>query len=76
MGISDAIFMLAALSVSWHGISLHVHMNISNKTTRPRDVLLFLKDALFIADVKLFKAHRSVCLFPRAVRREVPPMKV
>ena len=36
--------------------------NFSSKTTRPRDVLFFLKDTLSIEDEKLFKACKSVCL--------------
>ena len=36
--------------------------NFSSKTTRPRDMLLILKDTLSIEDEKLFKACRSVCL--------------
>ena len=35
--------------------------NFSSKTTRPRDVLFFLKDTLSIEDEKLFKACKSVC---------------
>ena len=34
--------------------------NFSSKTTRPRDVLFFLKDTLSIEDEKLFKACKSV----------------
>ena len=46
--------------------------NIS-KITRPRDMLLLLKDTSSIEDDKVFKAYRCVCLFSIAVRREVPP---
>ena len=35
--------------------------NFFSKTTRPRDVLFFLKDTLSIEDEKLFKACKSVC---------------
>ena len=35
--------------------------NFSSKTTRPRDVLFFLKDTLSIEDEKSFKACKSVC---------------
>ena len=35
--------------------------NFSSKTTRPRDVLFFLKDTLSIEDENLFKACKSVC---------------
>ena len=41
------------------------------QTTRPRDMLIFLKDTLTIKDEKLFKACRSVCLFARAITSEV-----
>ena len=44
------------------GVRVHVHVNIfSSKTTRPRDMLFFLKDTLSIEDEKLFKACKSVC---------------
>ena len=36
--------------------------NFSSKTTRPRDLLFFLKDTLSIEDEKLFKACKSVFL--------------
>ena len=35
--------------------------NFFSKTTRPRDMLFFLKDTLSIEDEKLFKACKSVC---------------
>ena len=35
--------------------------NFSSKTTRPRDMLFFLKDTLSIEDEKVFKACKSVC---------------
>ena len=51
--------------------------NFFSKTTRPRDMLFFLKDTLSIEDEKLFKhANLSVRLFARDVTREVPPPKV
>ena len=44
------------------GVGVHVRVNnFSSKTTRPRDVLFFLKDTLSIEDEKLFKACKSVC---------------
>ena len=39
-------------------------------------MVFVLKDTLSIEDENMFKACRSVCLFPRAVRSEVPPPKV
>ena len=47
-------------------------MNISG-STRPRDMLLLLKDTLSIEDDKNCKMH--VCLSPRAVRNDVPHPK-
>ena len=45
------------------GVGVRVRVNnFSSKTTRPRDVLFFLKDTLSIEDEKLFKACKSVCL--------------
>ena len=45
------------------GVGVHVRVNnFSSKTTRPRDVLFFLKDTLSIEDEKLFKACKSVFL--------------
>ena len=44
------------------GVHVRVRVNIfSSKTTRPRDMLFFLKDTLSIEDEKLFKACKSVC---------------
>ena len=44
------------------GVRVRVRVNnFSSKTTRPRDVLFFLKDTLSIEDEKLFKACKSVC---------------
>ena len=42
------------------GVGVRVN-NFSSKTTRPRDMLFFLKDTLSIEDEKLFKACKSVC---------------
>ena len=43
------------------GVGVRVRVNnFSSKTTRPRDVLFFLKDTLSIEDEKLFKACKSV----------------
>ena len=50
-----------------------VRVNNFSKTTRPRDMLFFLKDILSIEDEKMFKACRSVCLFARAIKSKVPP---
>ena len=50
------------LSLCGVGVRGRVRMNnFSSKTTRPRDVLFFLKDTLSIEDEKLFKACKSVC---------------
>ena len=44
------------------GVRVRVRVNnFSSKTTRPRDVLFFLKDTLSVEDEKLFKACKSVC---------------
>ena len=59
------------------GVGVRVRVNIFfSKTTRPRDMLFFLKDTLSIEDEKLFKACRSVHLFARDITRGVPPPKV
>ena len=53
-----AIFMSSLCDV-------YVRVRVNNffsKTTRPRDMLFFLKDTLSIEDEKLFKACKSVCL--------------
>ena len=45
-------------------VGVHVRVRVNNffsKTTRPRDMLFFLKDTLSIEDEKLFKACKSVC---------------
>ena len=45
-------------------VRVRVHVRVNNffsKTTRPRDMLFFLKDTLSIEDEKLFKACKSVC---------------
>ena len=44
------------------GVGVRVRMNnFFSKTTRPRDMLFFLKDTLSIEDEKVFKACKSVC---------------
>ena len=44
------------------GVGVRVRVNnFFSKTTRPRDMLYFLKDTLSIEDEKLFKACKSVC---------------
>ena len=64
--------MSADLSVSSHYGITHVRVNNFSKGTRPRDILFF-KDTLSIEEEKLFKACRSVRLFPRVITSEVPP---
>ena len=59
-------FMSADLSAdiisSLCGVGVRVRVNnFFSKTTRPRDMLFFLKDTLSIEDEKLFKACKSVC---------------
>ena len=50
------------LSLCGVGVRIRIRVNnFSSKTTRPRDVLFFLKDTLSIEDEKLFKACKSVC---------------
>ena len=47
------------------GVGVRIRVRVNNffsKTTRPRDMLFFLKDTLSIEDEKLFKACKSVCL--------------
>ena len=52
---------MSADMVSLHClICIHILMN-NSKSTRPRDMLLHLKDTLSIEDDKLFKACISVC---------------
>ena len=51
------IFMSSLCGV---GVRVRVN-NFFSKTTRPRDMLFFLKDTLSIEDEKLFKACKSVC---------------
>ena len=46
------------------GVGVRIRVRVNNffsKTTRPRDMLFFLKDTLSIEDEKLFKACKSVC---------------
>ena len=44
------------------GVGVRVRVNnFFSKTTRPRDMLFFLKDTLSIEDEKLFKECKSVC---------------
>ena len=51
----------AGIMSSLCGVGVRVRVNnFSSKTTRPRDVLFFLKDTLSIEDEKLFKACKSV----------------
>ena len=54
--------MSADFMASLCGVRIRVRVdNLSFKSTRPRDMLLLIKDALFIEDDKLFKACRCVC---------------
>ena len=52
--IYTAVFMSSLCGVG-------VRVNNFSETTRPRDMLFFLKDTLSIEDEKLFKACKSVC---------------
>ena len=54
------LFMSADIMSSLCGVGVRVN-NFFSKTTRPRDMLFFLKDTLSIEDEKLFKACKSVC---------------
>ena len=59
-GCPISYFIMSSLC----GVGVRVRIrvnNFSSKTTRPRDVLFFLKDTLSIEDEKLFKACKSVC---------------
>ena len=76
----EVIIPSADLSVSLHfGITLPclricVHMNnFSSNSTRPKDMLLLLKDSLSMENDK---SDLAVCLNPRAVRSEIPPPKI
>ena len=54
----------AGIMSSLCGVGVRVRVRVNNffsKTTRPRDMLFFLKDTLSIEDEKLFKACKSVC---------------
>ena len=53
-----------------------VPVNFSSKTTRPRDMLFFLKIP-YLSRMKNCSRHAnlSVRLFARAITREVPPIK-
>ena len=58
------------------GVGVRVN-NFFSKTTRPRDMLFFLKDTLSIEDEKCSRhANLSVRLFARDITRGVPPPKV
>ena len=55
------VFMSSLCGV---GVRVRIRVRVNNffsKTTRPRDMLFFLKDTLSIEDEKLFKACKSVC---------------
>ena len=52
----------ADIMLSLCGVGVRVRVNNSfSKTTKPRDMLFFLKDTLSFEDEKLFKACKSVC---------------
>ena len=52
----------ADIMLSLCGVYVRVRVNnFFSKTTRPRDMLFFLKDTLSIEDEELFKACKSVC---------------
>ena len=56
------IFKSADIMSSLCGVGVRIRVNnFFSKTTRPRDMLFFLKDTLSIEDEKLFKACKSVC---------------
>ena len=65
----------ADIMASLCGICVHVCVNnFSSKTTRPRDMLLILKDTLSIEDENCSRhPNMFVRLFPRAITSEVPP---
>ena len=56
---------------------VRVHVNNFSKTTRPRDMLFFLKIPYLLRMKNCSRhANLSVRLFARAITREVPPPKV
>ena len=58
---ADIMLSLCGVGVRVH-VCVHVRVNnFFSKTTRPRDMLFFLKDTLSIEDEKLFKACKFVC---------------
>ena len=55
------------------GMGVYVN-DFSDETTRPRDMLFYLKDTLSIEDENCSRhADLFVCLFARAIISEVPP---
>ena len=63
--LSQLTCQSADIMSSLCGVGVRVRVRVNNffsKTTRPRDMLFFLKDTLSIEDEKLFKACKSVCL--------------
>ena len=55
-------YQSADIMSSLCGVGVRVRVNnFFSKTTRPRDMMFFLKDTLSIEDEKLFKACKSVC---------------
>ena len=66
------VFRSADLSVMASLCGVCVCVNNFSKTTRPRDMLLFLKDTSLSRMVNR-KIHAVLSrLFPRAITREVP----
>ena len=58
----DLVIVTMFFMSSLCGVGVRIRVNIfSSKTTRPRDMLFYLKDTLSIEDEKLFKACKSVC---------------
>ena len=53
--------MSADIMLSLCGVGVRFRVNNFSKTTRPRDMLFFLKDTLSIEDEKVFKVCKSVC---------------
>ena len=74
------VFMSADLSsdIMASLCSIRVRMkNFSSKTSRPRDMLFFLKIPYLSRMInRKIHADLSVHFFPRAIRREVPLPKV
>ena len=62
LNLDKTEFIVFMSSLCGMGARVCVRLNnFSSKTTRPRDMLFFLKDTLSIEDEKLFKACKPVC---------------